>query len=140
MSTYLRRIQKATTLVAHAIDELGNQHRYYFEHLNDQLNMLFTRFAPFKAGDRVRLIVDPDIRKSPGWRGLTHFLKAGAEGIVHDVDTSGSEFVAQVVFDDETWIDEKGERQPVHLKHYYQFFEGELEVMDSPAPEAAETD
>jgi hypothetical protein len=39
---------------------------------------MFSRFCPFKVGDRVQLKKTPKIDKGSGWSGSQHFLVEGA--------------------------------------------------------------
>jgi hypothetical protein len=47
-------------------------------------DLLMSRFAPFKVGDRVALAKTPNITQesAPGWMRSKHFLVKGAEGTV----------------------------------------------------------
>jgi len=102
---------------------------YYFDRIAEQLDMLFRRFSPFLPGSRVALKNTPDIKAGSGWTGSSHFLKAGARGTVESVETRGDQFEANVVFDEESWIDQQGQCQSVETKHTYNFLEGELNVL-----------
>ena len=81
--------------------------------LNEVLNSyksLYDRFCPFKVGDRVELSHDPKISKdnAPGWMPCRHFLIKGAKGIIRGRSYYKENFVFEVEFDDESWIDRDG--------------------------------
>lgn len=91
---------------------------------------LFAR-APWKTGDRVRLTLTPIINEKTawGWLGCQHFLVKGALATVQDVDFREGKFVADVMFDDESW---KGDGDVLHPRpaderHVFMFWEGDLE-------------
>lgn len=76
------------------------------------------KLLPFEVGDRIELV-----RNHPcpnAWDSCKHFLIKGAEGTIESIgyyDDRG--FYADIVFDDETWIDRKGIAQPVSSKHTF---------------------
>jgi hypothetical protein len=94
---------------------------FHFQKLQGYAHTLFKRFAPFKPGDRVVLKKTPVIGEdqSHGWLGSKHFLVAGAKGTVKFVDCYNGVFEADVVFDDETWIDHEGKQHPMQEKKMY---------------------
>ena len=96
----------------------GGPSSYYFEKIDEYVTALFERFAPFRVGDRVALAAVPKT-KGTGWSSCAHFLISGAEGEVHSVDYRDGHFVADVMFDRETWLDGGGHEQPVTLKHVF---------------------
>ena len=112
-------------------------------HLNRLLEckeLLLTKYAPFKVGDRVMLTATPDINQkdSWGWMGAKHFLIRGAVGTVREVDVCAAGFRANVEFDDESWLPDfdspsqgikKGVPQPVSEKHVFGFNERHLVVV-----------
>lgn len=86
---------------------------------------IFSRFCPYKIGDRVQLIKPPIIEIVPGWRGSRHFLVEGAIATVRGCDWRKGQFVFDLEFDDESWIDREGK---VHLiaprqRHLFSFGE-----------------
>jgi len=103
---------------------------YYLNVLEDQQKMLFERFAPVKIGDRVKLMKTPDFEKCYSWKICKHWLKRGAIGTVREVGTYGDKFTADIIFDDESWIDEKGKIHPNKPKHTYHFFEGDFKKIN----------
>jgi hypothetical protein len=84
---------------------------------------------PFREGDRVALVRDLQIPRNDGWYHCRHFLVQGAVGTVREVVHSGGDhFTFYVRFDDESWVDDRGE---VHAtaeenRHVFGFREGEL--------------
>ena len=108
----------------------GGPADYYLGVIEDQQKMLFERFAPVKVGDRVVLTKTPNFDKCGSWQFCKHWLKKGAKGIVHEVGTSGTEFTVDIIFDDESWINDKGKILPVEPKHTYHFFEGEFKKIN----------
>jgi hypothetical protein len=117
----------------------GGPADFYFNKLETYVNALFTKFAPFKAGDRVELTVAPKT-EGTGWYHCRHFLIPGAVGTVvsvvyykwRNIYSGWEGFVAGVVFDRETWIDKDGVERPVQEKHSFQFRENELCKLETP--------
>lgn len=89
---------------------------------------MFSRFCPFKAGDRVRLTKTPVIEEGSGWHGSRHFLVEGAIATVRQCDWRKGRFVFDLEFDDESWLDEKGEiyRVPSDRRRSFSFGESWL--------------
>jgi hypothetical protein len=103
---------------------------YHLLELSAAYELLMSRYAPFKVGDRVRLLRAPDFNKSPGWRGCEHFLVAGANGEVRTAECGSDGFRFGVVFDEESWVN--CHDQSVHPigegnRHQFSFGEGWLE-------------
>ena len=76
------------------------------------------KFLPFHKGDRIALSKNHPCQGN--WEYSKHFLVKGAEGVIRSIgfyDDRG--FYADVVFDKESWIDDKGKVQPVSRKHAY---------------------
>lgn len=102
--------------ISYTMEILFAAHDYLMEH-----------HAPFKAGDRVMLIKEPDTNN--GWDSSKHFLIHGAKATVHEIAfSSKGNFGVSVVFDNETWIPSSdtarykaGEPQPVSSKHQFSF-------------------
>ena len=112
----------------------GSKRSYYLDKINDQIQLLFEKYAPFHVGDRVELTKTPRItqEKSWGWMGSKHFLIKGAKGTVTDVDCDRLGFSCNIVFDDETWIDSfTGEINPVEKdkRGHYCFRESFVKVI-----------
>ncbi len=87
----------------------GGPAGFYLQRLAEYAECLFTRFAPFHAGDRVELTVTPEIPPSSGWYTSKHFLVAGERGTVRGVDYSKQRgFTMLVEFDNDSWIPKFG--------------------------------
>ena len=84
---------------------------YCLKQLAEYADLLFSRFAPFKPGDRVEIVNAPKLndKDAPGWMGSKHILNRGAVGTVHEVDVRHGKFCASVAFDRNTYINMKGE-------------------------------
>lgn len=102
----------------------GGGGNYYFDKIEGYVDALFNRFAPFKQGDRVKIIKAPVTKGN--WASCKHFLKKGSKGTVHSVDYCAGQFRADVVFDDESWIDSKGEKHKPSEKHTFYMQEKEI--------------
>ncbi len=116
-----------------AVDALSealrnSEHAWHWKKLQEYATGLFDR-APFKAGDRVRLTVTPEINEkdSWGWMGSKHFLVKGAVATVHSVDFRDGKFNALLYFDDETWKDDAGVLRKKDRASLYHFWETKLE-------------
>lgn len=111
---YIYDKDKSLTDVRYAIDSLTNlvksisaqDLKYRFDKYEGYAKALFERFAPFKPGDRVVLVETPVIneKESWGWLGHKHYLVAGAVATVKAVDYKDDQFIAEVVFDNESWL------------------------------------
>jgi len=99
----------------------GGPASFYLEKLDLYVNALFTKYAPFHEGDRVALT--ENIRtEGTHWHSSRHFLAVGSKGTVHGVDYSKhGYFLADVVFDDESWINQEGKQIPVDVDHRHTF-------------------
>jgi hypothetical protein len=86
---------------------------------------MFSRFCPFKVGDRVQLKKAPKIDKGSGWSGSQHFLVEGAKATVKSCDWHKNQFVFTLEFDNESWIDSTGKIRPVTPEHRHVFGFGE---------------
>ena len=106
-------LREAAKPLANALADVGGG-SLVEERVSDALLMLFTRFAPFRVGDRVRLTETPEISEkvSWGWLGGKHFLVKGALATVQTVDVCKDKFRAGLIFDDDSWIDRDGVRHP----------------------------
>ncbi len=103
---------------------------YYLTCLVQARDLLLTRFAPFKVGDRVAICRKLDIKPDSAWFACLHYLKPGSIGTVHssEVDRDGR-LRFDVVFDDESWVDrDNGSVHPIEEKdrHTYCMFEGDI--------------
>lgn len=112
----------------------GGPASFYFEKVVEYANALFDRFAPFKKGDKVRLVEDiPMTDDNYGWHFSAHFLKEGEVAEVYSVDYinnhKGSRFVADCIFDNETF--KNGDTlEPVKNKHLFSISEKWLEKVE----------
>lgn len=113
----------------------GGPASYYFDKMQAYASALFDRFAPWRAGDRVRLVRRIDIPEGHGWARARHFLVPGAEGIVRDVDLDPKtqRFTCSVAFDQESWINQTGEICMVeeHRRSSYRMREGDVVVVQA---------
>jgi hypothetical protein len=113
---------------------------FYLEELVAAHDLLMGRFAPFKVGDRVRLLKAPDLKpvsacQQHGWWHCRHFLVPGAAGVVREAECGSKGFRFGVVFDSESWIDDVGHMRPKGSivpiesddRHIFTFGEGWLE-------------
>ena len=107
----------------------SDQDSWHWKKLREYAKALFDR-APFRSGDRVRLVRNPEISeaKSPGWMCAKHFLVKGALGTVQCVDFCGGLFNASIVWDDESWI-ANGQIHPIprDQRHAFLHWEGHIE-------------
>lgn len=101
---------------------------YYLTEMAGAHDFMMARCCPYKIGDRVELAVTPNIneRDSWGWMASKHFLIEGSPGVVMITECGSNGFKFAVVFDNETWIDREGNKQPVDRKHSYYFGEKSL--------------
>lgn len=102
------------------------------ERVKEYAEGLFAR-APWKDGDRARLIKTPEIDHGSGWYGSRHFLVKGRIGTVSCVDFRGGKFNCLWCPDDQTWESSlTKEFHPINPKDYGHFFFGEswLEKID----------
>lgn len=96
---------------------------YYLRKLLEYYEGCMTH-AKFKPGNRVELTKTPDLKNSAGWLHCKHFLVKGAKATVEEADYSTQRgYTYRVVFDDESWVDTKGEKQPTKDKHMFCFAE-----------------
>lgn len=110
----LDRVRKAAKMMREAQDMLsGGPLDYYLTEMAAAHDLLMTRYAPFKVGDRVRLKAAPEIT---GWKSL---LVAGAPGVVSRADCGSRGFMFGVQFDADDTRSGKGE---------FAFSDGELEA------------
>lgn len=82
---------------------------------------LFYCRHPLAVGTRVIMIKTPDINEkdTPGWMHSKHFLKKGALGEVTEIYVYKGKVRVGVIFDDETWLDKDGTKNPVSRKGMY---------------------
>jgi len=100
----------------------GGPASYYFDKVAEYSEALFERFAPFEIGDKVKIYKEIDIDNASGWNSCRHFLIVDAIGEVMDVDYRGGKFTADVMFDDESWINSHTKKvTPVEGKDRHTF-------------------
>ena len=106
-------IRRAAELMeqAHALLACGPLN-YYLTEMAAAHDLLMSRFAPFKVGDRVTLAKVPDYEDAPGWRHCEHFLIVGATATVKEAECGSRGFRFAVEFDDDSWIDNTGYKRP----------------------------
>lgn len=122
----LERILKAAAMMREATDLLSKGPlSYYLEELAASHELLMTRFAPIKVGDRVRLTRVPNFESAPGSVPSKHFLVVGALGTVRESSCGRRGFRFSVEFDDESWIDRAGSVIPIEPKDRHTFSFGE---------------
>jgi len=102
----------------------GGPDTYYFGKVEAYASALFDRFAPFKIGDKVKIVKAPNTDND--WHHCKHFLIKGAVGTVDDVDYRNNLFVAHIVWDIETWINRDGCETPVKEKHTFLMSENQI--------------
>lgn len=108
--TQLRQLSADSADLIYAMEKFAASHE-----------LLLSRYAKFHKEDRVALRITPQIdeRTAPGWMGSKHFLKAGVQGAVRDVDVHDGKFYYQIVFDNESYIDLYGQEHPCTRRHQY---------------------
>ena len=113
------KVRKAAKMMREAQDILsGGPLDYYLLELASAHDLLMTRYAPFKVGDRVRLKAAPEITESVrfGWLSHKTLLVAGAAGVVVTATCGSRGFMFGVMFD----ADER--------RGQFAFSDGELEA------------
>lgn len=118
--------QKATAVLS------SGPASYYFERVEEYVDALFGKYAPFHEGDRVAITKAPETAGT-AWKGLEHILCIGALATVDNVDYYGGSFVADIVLDKETWIGQEGVEHPIENKHTFRFQEQSLAKVEVPA-------
>ena len=107
----------------------NGQMKFCLSEACEMIEALFVRFAPWKVGSRVELILAPKT-EGTAWHASRHFLVPGERGAVVSVGFSNNRFQASVVFDNETWIDRYGNEQPVTSKHSYYLSEEYVRLVE----------
>jgi len=97
----------------------GGPASYYFEKILGYYEGCM-KAAKFKEGDRVTLKEDWDGGAS-GWAHCKHFLKEGEAATVMSVDYDKGKYVYDIEFDNESWIDDKGNVRATTTKHTFHF-------------------
>ena len=97
----------------------GDSFEWSMEQMADSYISMFERFCPYKEGDEVELLKDVPCEGS-GWSSCKHFLIRGATATVHSCGYNDGKFTFDVIFDEESWIDDGGEVHPVETnKHTF---------------------
>ena len=131
---YLKTCQKMCEYYKKA-NELLTRYpsEFFFKKMKGYAEVLFTRFAPFREGDRVMLTKTPVITEQEawGWLRAKHFLVVGAKGTIESVDFYDGQFKAGIEFDDDSWIDSTdGNARKKHMeKGIYTFSEDYLRTI-----------
>lgn len=113
------------------IDTVGRgSFDFVVDEVVDSYISMFERFCPFDIGDRVQLKEDVDVDKCSGWISSKHFLGKGAIATVKERGYADGHFTFHIMFDDESWIDNKGIEHETVDKHTYHFSEIRLEPVD----------
>jgi len=123
-------IKEGFALIQRGMDKLaGGPCNFYVDQLVVARELLLTRFAPFKPGDRVELVAP---HPAPGdWAHCKHFLMPGEPATVKSSDCAASgRLFFDCVFDRETWIDAAGVKWPVSSKHTFRLYEDELRLYE----------
>lgn len=105
--------------------KIQNSTGWKMEQILGSIRSLMDRFCPYNVGDYVELTRTFECDRSHGWYGYKHDLVKGATAKVvsRDYDYKTSKFRFYLEFDDESWIDSKGDRQSVVSKHIFNFSE-----------------
>ena len=106
---------------------LSQDFGYKFKTVLTTYSQLFDRFCPYKIGDRVQLTKTSAIEKKSGWYSSRHFLIKGSIATVESCDFRDGLFWFNLAFDDESWIDDRGEARPASTRHTFGFSENFLE-------------
>jgi len=117
INEFIELITEGHGKVNEAFDVLsGGPASYYFDKLNGYLDALFNKYAPFRVGDIVVLKKTYKVTSAAcGWEGSKHFLVKGSRAEVRHVDYCSKKgcFTADLIFDDDSWIDGKGKKRPI---------------------------
>ena len=102
----------------------GGPASFYFEKIMGYYEGCMAA-AKFQEGDRVTLKEDWNGQAS-GWQHCKHFLKEGSPATVKSIDYHKGKYRYEIEFDNETWIDDKGEQRVPRNKHLFTFGQKEL--------------
>lgn len=129
-------VKEAAKLMREAMSHLANGPlEFYLEEMAACYDLLMTRYAPFKVGDRVELSCTPNItpQTAHGWMACKHFLVEGSKGTVREATCGSGGFRFGIVFDDDSWIDRDGKRHPVASRGMFMFSDGEIRACSTTA-------
>jgi hypothetical protein len=120
----MKLYQEAFDKMQQAQRELsGGPQSYYFERILEYVEVLFEKYAPFKAADRIVICKPPNCEN--GWKCHEQDLQKGAKGTVKAVDYYKGTWRCDVMLDEETWMDGKI-RKPCTTKHTFCLKEEEI--------------
>ncbi len=113
-----RRVESISTAMA-KLDEarqaLGGEFAYTMKQLVNFRRLLITTTDP-----------------NSGWRGSQHFLVKGAIAQVMHVEAyDDGDLKYEITFENESWVDLKGEIRPITQKHTYSFGGSWLELLNA---------
>jgi hypothetical protein len=132
MATAAEKLKEALGLIESGTKMIAHSSDWYTGQMQMMVEMLFERFAPWKPGDRVRLVREINFVNSYGWKGAEHWLKPGVVGTVHSVDAHNKRFTALVEWDNQTYLDYRtGEALPVDRPGCYNMGENDIEKVSS---------
>lgn len=132
METRIESISKAMGHLDEARKALGCEFDYTMAQLANCRRLLITKYAPFPLGSWVALnknwtTNDPN----SGWHSSQHFLIKGAVAKVVDVEVyRAGDLKYCLVFENESWMDDKGEVRQIKDKHQYTFSGEWLELLN----------
>ena len=105
----------------------GGPASFYFEQIMGYYEGCMAA-SKFKEGDRVTL--KEDWNNDVGWQHCKHFLKNGSPATVKSIDYHKGKYRYEIEFDNETWIDDKGEQRVPRNKHVFTFGQKELKRLE----------
>ena len=119
---YAERLKEVSRLSKEFAESMSDLTHDSFEwgmqQMADSYMSMFERFCPYEVGDHVELL--KDVPCAGGWLACKHFLIRGAKGTIHARGYYDGKFSFDVIFDDESWIDDKGEVRPIETnKHTF---------------------
>ena len=103
-------------------------HSFYERKMIAYIETLFDRFAPFKEGDRVKIVKAP--KCDGGWSCYKDLMVKGAKGVVTDVDLDSETkvFTAYVKWDNESYTDMNGKKRKIPEKDRHVFLMNENQI------------
>jgi hypothetical protein len=85
--------------------------------------------AKYQVGDRVVLAHDLDLTNAPGWQPSAHFLIKDSPATVKGIDYRKGKYVYDVMFDYESWINDKKQKVMIEDRHTFCMHEEDLKGM-----------
>lgn len=98
---------------------------FYFERMREYYEGCM-KAAKYKVNETVELREDVDTNDAPGWEHCKHFLIKGAKAKVYEVDYYKGKYCYDIVFENESWINESGQKVLIENKHTFCFGENHL--------------